>query len=98
MAKKIIPGKVPKKTWGRKTTVASRARKGEWKPARIEYREKSSNPYVYSTKGKYLGTYKSYRAKHPGGSYTQIMRTEAQIKLSKAQIAYLVGVDREHKK
>ena len=94
--KKITPGKVGKMRWGRGTTVASRKRKTLWKPAHLVYKKGSSKPYVYDTKGEYLGTYLVYRKKHPGGTYSQIMTTASILKRTRAEISYLVECDKKY--
>ena len=95
--KPIRAGKVPKKTWGRPTTVAGRKRITVWKPAHLIYKKGSKTPYVYDTKHKYLGTYEAYRKKHPGGTYSQVMTTESILKRTRAEISYLVKMDNKYK-
>jgi len=61
---------------------------------RIVYNPNSALPYVYNGIGDYLGTYKAYRKKHPG-KYTQLMTQDMKLSLTRAQIAYLVKIDKD---
>ena len=66
-----------------------------WRPGRIVF--KGDRAYVYDTKGKYKGRYIDYRMKRPGTNYMQLMTTQAKLKLTIKQRAYLRNIDERGK-
>lgn len=59
---------------------------------RIVWKEGTRNAYVYDGLGHYHGSYAKYRQTHPG-KYTQLTTTEARLKLTRAQVQYLIACD-----